>query len=212
MLSAWVRRIRSGVGYRSSPLDPARCHLLDHCGLWMPYEVRVPTYNQDKGSVQTSHPWSELVAFGRGTATGPGCQATAFAHTVPMKRIRRQLFLTPSGSNSVLRRFRLFDEPTSASFLTCRDTQSRKTRAESARGEDSPRILPNLLGMRMMWFVSRRLPVGTSDHDTIQELCAAGDSGTGPLKAVQDDADWEGYVRSQAYRSIMALAPARCAG
>jgi len=176
-------------------------NLLDHCGLWMPYEVRVPTYNQDKGLVKQVLHGLNWLLFGRGTATAPGCQATAFAHTRPDEVDPDvQLYFNPVGFEFTAEAVRLFDEPTVGIIPHVSRPRSRgRLELKSASAEDSPRILPNLLGdaddvVRLIAAcrLARRIMTQSKSFAplVIREL--------GPLQAVKDDGDWEGYVRSQA--------------
>jgi choline dehydrogenase len=201
----------SGVGARE-PLRalgiPVICalpgvgaNLLDHCGLWMPYEVCVPTYNQDKGVLKQVVHGLNWLLFGRGTATAPGCQATAFAHTRPGEADPDvQLYFSPVGFEFTPEAVRLFDEPTVGIIPHVSRPRSRgKLELKSAHAEDSPRILPNLLGdeddaIRLIAAcqLARRIMTQSKNFGplVIREL--------GPLRDVKDVVDWEPYIRSQA--------------
>jgi len=189
-------------------------NLLDHCGLWMPYEVRVPTYNQDKGVFKQVIHGLNWLLFGRGTATAPGCQATAFAHTRPDQVDPDvQLYFNPVGFEFTSDAVRLFDEPTVGIIPHVSRPRSRgKLELKSAHAEDSPRIMPNLLGdpddvarLIAACQLARRIMTQSKSFAplVIREL--------GPLRAVQEVEDWEGYVRSQAVPIYHAIGTCKMA-
>jgi len=175
-------------------------NLLDHCGLWMPYEVRVPTYNQDKAPFKQVLHGLNWLLFGRGSATAPGCQATAFAHTREGEVDPDvQLYFNPVGFEFTPEAVRLYDEPTVGIIPHVSRPRGRgRLELKSTRAEDHPRILPNLLGepddvnrLIAACQLARRIMTQSKSFAplVIREL--------GPLQHVRDAADWEGYVRSQ---------------
>jgi choline dehydrogenase len=123
-------------------------NLQEHPCVFMTYEMRVPTLNNEKSLPKQLWHGLNWLLFGRGPATTAGSQAVAFLRTqegLPQPDV--QLHFTPVGYKFLPDRVVLYEEPTvSVAPNVCRPKSRGRIALRSRESRDSPVIEMPLLG------------------------------------------------------------------
>jgi choline dehydrogenase len=172
-------------------------NLQEHGGVWLTYQMRERTLNNEKGLFrQTLHGLNWLL-FGRGPATTPGAQAVAFVRSdAQQTQPDIQIHFAPVGYQILPDRVALYDEPT-VSVLpnVCRPRSRGRISLRSADPDDSPIIdMPLLSDPHDVRLLIRgaRICREIMAQPAIESLVMQESS---PGASVITDDDWTTYLR-----------------
>ncbi|HET8725927.1 MAG TPA: GMC oxidoreductase, partial [Alphaproteobacteria bacterium] len=190
---------RAGVPVRHE-LPGVGANLRDHVGVYLSYEVDLPTYNNEQGLLRKLKHGANWALFGRGPGTTPGAHAVAFVRTAADSEVPDvQILMTPVGyelrpdelvilKESVVTFVPNVSHPRSRGRVSIRSPDPLVSPVIECRLLDDPYDLERLVaGCRKTREICRTPPL--KDH-IVRELA--------PGLACDGDDDWEAFLRSNA--------------